>query len=114
MKIILNKCHNHFDISYKAFEALNYDREFWMKDSRGSDGAYLFELWDKDEDNNYMKTRTDPRLIKMMEDNPYETQDYYSNLVVVEIPDEASDWQLVSSSFYERIVYVVDGKLYWK
>lgn len=114
MKIVLNKCCNCFDISNKAFDALNYDDDFWRKDSRGSIEARLFEVWDKDENNNNMKIRTDPRFIKMMEDNPYETADYYTNLVVVEIPDEVSDWQLVSSKFYERIVYVVDGKLYWK
>lgn len=50
--------------------------------------------------------RTDPELIELVENgcsNP--------DLAVVEIPDEATDWELNDYDGWETITYVVDGKL---
>lgn len=55
-----------------------------------------------------MEERFDPDLIKIVEegcDNP--------DLKVVEIPDDATDWELHDDDGSESIVYVVDGKLHW-
>lgn len=50
--------------------------------------------------------RTDPTLIKIVEegcDNP--------DLMVVEIPDNATDWELQEYDGWESIICVVDGKI---
>ncbi|MBR4599727.1 MAG: hypothetical protein IKO39_06745 [Treponema sp.] len=50
--------------------------------------------------------RTDPELIELVENgcsNPF--------LEVVEIPDEATDWELNEDYGWETITYVLDGKL---
>ena len=52
------------------------------------------------------KERTDPTLIKMIEegcDNP--------NLMVVEIPENATDWELQEYDGWESVICVVDGKI---
>lgn len=51
--------------------------------------------------------RLDPELIELVENgcsNPF--------LEVVEIPDEATDWELNDYEGWETITYVVDGKLH--
>lgn len=35
----------------------------------------------------------------------------HSDLIIVDIPDEATDWQLQDYDGIESIIYVVDGKI---
>lgn len=51
------------------------------------------------------KIRTDPRLIKWVENNPD------SSLAIVVIPEEATDWEMDKYDGWESITAVVDGKI---
>lgn len=50
--------------------------------------------------------RTDPRFIEWVETHKGQT-----DLKVVEIPDEATDWELDEYDGFEGIIAVVDGKI---
>ena len=51
--------------------------------------------------------RTNQDLIEFVENNPDECGD----LAVVEIPDEATDWEIRDYDGLEDVVYVLDGKI---
>lgn len=53
--------------------------------------------------------RTNQKLIEFVENNPDECGD----LVVVTMPDEATDWTIWEYDGLERIICVLDGKLYY-
>ena len=88
MKIVINRCYGVFSLSKEAKADLG--------------------VFDEDE-----VTRTDANLIFILE---VEGTDYvsgrYSELKVVEIPDEATDWEIQDYDGFEMIIYVLDGKLY--
>lgn len=50
--------------------------------------------------------RKDERLIKYVEEHPD------GDLEVVEIPDDATDWELTEYDGAESIIAVIDGKIY--
>lgn len=52
--------------------------------------------------------RTDAELIEFVETHPDECGD----LKVVEIPEEATDWELDEYDGLESVTYVVGGKIY--
>jgi hypothetical protein len=52
--------------------------------------------------------RTDAELIEFVETHPDECGD----LKVVEISDEATDWEIDEYDGLESVTYVVDGKIY--
>ena len=88
MKIVINRCYSIFSLSKEAKADLG--------------------IFDEDE-----ITRTDANLIFILET---EGTDYvsgrYSALKVVEIPDNATDWEIRDYDGCEMIIYVLDGKLY--
>ena len=51
--------------------------------------------------------RTNEELVKFVEENP----DKCGDLEVVEIPDDATDWDVEEYDGCEHIVYVLDGKI---
>lgn len=51
--------------------------------------------------------RTDKQLIRAIETGEYPG----SNLAVVEIPDEATDWRVEDYDGQEWVVFVMDGKM---
>ena len=55
--------------------------------------------------------RTNPALIELVENNPKAAGNPISDLVVVEIPDEATDWIIDEYDGLESVLYVVDGKI---
>ena len=61
--------------------------------------------------------RTDIDLIKWVEENAdgygIAENGRYSALTVVDIPNEATDYDIIDYDGVEHIVYVVDGKLQW-
>lgn len=66
------------------------------------------EAYDLDSyEDSYDFCRTDPRLIKWVEDNKGKCGD----LAVVEIPDSCTDWEINDYDGMESIIFVVDGKL---
>lgn len=51
--------------------------------------------------------RTNPTLINYLEKN----KDAETSLVIMDIPDRATDWELSSYDGYEYLTVVVDGKI---
>ena len=54
------------------------------------------------------KGRTSPELVEFVETHPNECGD----LVIVVIPDEATDWEIDEYDGNESVTYVVNGKIY--
>lgn len=88
MKIVINSCYGGFGLSDEALECLEC--------------KYSFE---------YDNRRTDPALISVVENLGELASGFCSSLQVVEIPDEATDWELNNYDGVESITYVIDGKL---
>ena len=89
MRIVLNKCYGGFGLSKQAIEILGYGNGYY-------DGR-----------------RDDPALLALIDEKGEEwVSGYCADLGVVEIPDEATDWELDEYDGWETIIYVVNGKLY--
>lgn len=88
MKLVVNKCFGGFSLSNEAAKEL------------GVNDVYS------------IINRCDERLIKMVEENADKVSGSSSKLRVVEIPDEATDWELNDYDGRETITYVVDGRLH--
>jgi uncharacterized RmlC-like cupin family protein len=88
MKIILNKCYGGFGVLDEVMERLG-----------------LTEL---DEE----QLRTNPELIAAIESGE-DVGDSFSDLVVVTIPETATDYDVDEYDGLESLIYVVDGKLHW-
>ena len=56
--------------------------------------------------------RDDLRLVEFVQEQGGDYREGCSRLVVVEVPEEATDWELDEYDGFESIIYVVDGKLY--
>lgn len=87
MEMVLNRCYGSFDISD------------WAQGVLGLDSKWEIE-------------RTDPRLITLVKKYRDAVNGKCANLRVVEIPDEATDWELMEYDGMETVIYVVDGKLH--
>ena len=92
MKIVLNKCYGGFGLSKKAVDMLN------------AETSYDYNAYDR---------RTDEELIKVVEELGEEANSRFSKLMVVDIPDTATDWQIDDYDGIERITFVVDGRIYF-
>lgn len=92
MKIVINVCYGGFMLSDEMCEKLGTDKRF-----------------------NY--DRTDPKLIELVENMPNVQSPYESTeLRVITIPDDVTDWTVIIYDGIERIIFVRDGKLceaYW-
>ena len=91
MKIVINDCCGGFSLSTRAVKMLN---ELGKTDCLGID-------------------RTDTDLIVLVEKKGTEfASGRYAKLKVVEIPDEATDWEIDEhDNGYEEIIAVVNGKI---
>ena len=88
MKIVLNKCYGGFRLSDALLEQVDPKDQLW-------DDA-LREL---------------PEVIAAVEADADAAGGRFSKLVVVEIPDDATDWELNEYDGFESITYVLGGKL---
>lgn len=88
MKLVVNKCFGGFSLSDEAAKEL------------GVNDVYS------------IINRCDEHLIEMVEENADRVSGSCSKLRVVEIPDEATDWELNDYDGRETITYVVDGRLH--
>lgn len=70
--------------------------------------ANEYEDWVRDIE--FESERTDPKLVEFVETHPNECGD----LVVVEIPDNSTDYYIDENDGFENVAYVVNGKIYWK
>jgi hypothetical protein len=89
MRFVLNRCWGGFSLSEQAAEALGLESGY--SDIR----------------------RDDPDLIALIEDAGSEwVSGHCASLAIVEIPDDATDWEMDEYDGIESITYVVGGKLY--
>lgn len=90
MKIAVNKCYGVFSLSDKACELLGTDDPFQYK----------------------YHSRINAKLISVIEELGEEADGHCASLVVVEIPDDATDWRINEYDGWEDVWYVLDGKMY--
>lgn len=89
MLMVLNKCWGGFSLSEQAAEVLGLDSGYSDIDP------------------------TDPDLIALIRERGSDwVSGRCAHLCIVEIPDEATDWEMNEYDGIETITYVVDGKLY--
>lgn len=86
MKIVLNKNYGGFSLPEGFLSAYDFDNVAYIE-------------------------RTDERLVEWVENN-LDGMKYYSDLDVVEIPDEATDWEIDEYDGWESVIYVVNGKIH--
>lgn len=91
MKMVINRSYGGFGLSEEAYKFLGLE---W-------DG-YGFK---------YRYDRTDEKLISCVKALGDKVNGDYSELKVVRIPDNATDWRLEEYDGFESITAVVDGKL---
>lgn len=82
----------------KAWGGFALPREFCEK--------YGFDRYDG------IDRRDDHRLVEFVQSHGGEYKGDGVILRVVEIPDEATDWEMDEYDGFESITYVVDGKIY--
>jgi len=85
MKYVINNCYGGFSI--KSSIAREYDF------------------------NPYREARDNPKLIELIESG-VNCNGSCADLVIVDIPDNTTDFELNNHDGYESIIYVVDGKIH--
>jgi len=86
MKMVLNKCYGGFNIPKELCEFF---------------GCGKYDEIDRDH----------PVLVEFVEKHG-EYQEGLSRLRVVEIPSDATDWEVNEYDGFESVTYVVDGKIH--
>ena len=89
MKICINTCFGGFGLSDEALQMLG---EFKIR-----------YPW---------VSRTDSRLIEVVSALGKAANGRSARLAIVDIPDEATDWEIEEYDGSEGIIYVLDGKLH--
>lgn len=87
MKIVINKCFGGFSVNDNIVKMLNLESRYELEDDR-----------------------TNTKLIELIESGK-NVNGEFSNLVVVEIPDDATDYMIDEYDGYENVLYVLDGKI---
>ena len=87
MKIVINKCFGGFAVNDNIVKMLNLESRYDLEDDR-----------------------TNVKLIELIESG-VNVNDNYSDLFVVEIPDDATDYMINEYDGYETVYYVLDGKI---
>jgi len=99
MKVVINRCYGGFGIPEKLHKHFDENELYEYEYPNTMEGRRM---------------RTDEALIEFIEtygdDGAYEFG--YSELWVVEIPDNATDWIVTTYDGYETLHWVVDGKIY--
>lgn len=93
MKLVVNACYGGFGIKKDVLKSLNYDTSIWSM-RRDND------------------LRRDSRIIEMLE-NGEDISDDCSELVVVTLPDNCTDYYITDYDGIESVLYVVDGKIHF-
>lgn len=92
MKIVINDDYGGFALSKEAQERL--DKESLQK--------Y----------HTLQEERSDPVLVRIVEEMDKEANNRWSRLKIVELPDNVTDWRIEEYDGLESIIYVVDGKMH--
>lgn len=97
MKMVINKCYGGFGVSDTLIE---YWREQHPEEDTGNLFPYMFH-----------EKRIDPDFVSLVQHLGKDANGHASNLVIVDIPDDATDWMIDEYDGFERIIYVQNGKL---
>ena len=93
MEIVVNRCYGGYGLSDKAAKMMGYEDTFEAEEVK----------------------RDDPTLVATVR---YLGSDKasggYSELQIVKIPDEATDWMVDEYDGFETVFYVVNGKIHTK
>ena len=89
MKIAINVCYGGFGIPRRIREQLPPD----------------FNNFDRIH-------RTNDKLISLIENEGGVVKNNFSEVIITDIPDEATDWMINDHDGVESIIYVLDGKLH--
>lgn len=103
MKFVVNKCYGGFGLSETAL------RELGIPYTR--DGRFVY-VTDPDIDVNSLRFRSSPELVRLVELDSKEMSGDLADLKVIEIPDNATDYDLDEYDGVETLIYVVDGKIH--
>ena len=87
MKLVINKCFGGFSVNDNIVKMLNLESRYDLEDDR-----------------------TNARLIELIESGE-NVNGEFSDLAVVEIPDDATDYMINEYDGYENALYVLDGKI---
>ena len=87
MKLVINKCFGGFSVNDNIVKMLNLESRYDLEDDR-----------------------TNAKLIELIESG-VDVNTKYSNLTVVEIPDDATDYMINEYDGFENVLYVLDGKI---
>ena len=93
MKLVINASYGGFSIKPEIINEYGFDQPNSL-------------YYNKDD-------RTNEKLIELIESG-IDCSDEYSDLAVVEIPDEATDYYINEYDGAESVLYVVNGKIYEK
>ena len=88
MKLVINACYGGFGISEQTLAFLPNDYDY------------------------YEANRNDEKFVEAVEKFGAYTFGRNAKLEVVEIPDEATDYEIDEYDGYEGIIYVVNGKIH--
>ena len=89
MKIVINNCYGHYSLSAAACAILGVESQWAFENDRDAEA-----------------------LVEVVEEFGEEANGRYAKLIVIEIPDEATDWEIFEYDGMEEVVYVLNGKLY--
>lgn len=96
MKIVINKCFGGFELSEKALNILK---------NRGFDEEEIYNFRFGDFRRDYKE------VIQVIEELGEEANNSYSDIKVVEIPDDSTDWDIIEYDGSEYVIYVKNGKI---
>jgi hypothetical protein len=94
MKVVINRCFGGFSVSKEIYEMMGLEWDGY---------GYAFN-----------NDRTNEELIKCIEKIGTEKsseEHRFASLEVVEIPDNATDWEISNYDGAEEVIAVIDGKL---
>ena len=89
MTIILNKCYGGFALPEEFVANYNYE-----------------SIYDDID-------RNDPDLVDFINAHGGSIKEGFAYLCAVDIPDDCTDWDIIDYDGAERVVYVLDGKIYY-
>jgi len=106
MKVVVNRCFGGFGVSDEclAHMGIKFHRELEVH-HEGTPCKYTTNYRTLDDDSEYDIQRTDPRLIKAIEELGSEVcSDAHAKLEIVEIPDNLKHWHIEDYDGSESII----------
>lgn len=92
MKVVINTCYGGFSLPDEICKKLSINQNLFYESEKS--------------------IRTNKELIRMIEEDPEEfSKMVCTELAVVDIPDEATDWEITDYDGQETVIAVVDGKI---